>query len=59
MTNLPQSWSSLAEEDERQDWTHCKSNAKPQDSLTAPNCHHFAQVSLMVLDNFFGCNRQS
>ena len=26
--------------------------AKPQVSLTAPNCDHFAQVSLMVLDNF-------
>ena len=26
--------------------------AKPQGSLTAPNCDHFAQVSLMVLDIF-------
>ena len=26
--------------------------AKPQVSLTAPNCDHFAQVSLTVLDNF-------
>ena len=25
----------------------------PPVSLTAPNCNHFAQVSLMVLDNFF------
>ena len=36
-----------------------KCNAKPQVSLTAPNGDHFARVSLMVLDNFFGCNRQS
>ena len=27
---------------------NCK--AKPRVSLTAPNCDHFAQVSLMVLD---------
>ena len=33
--------------------------AKPRVSLTVPNRDHFAQVSLMVLDNFFGCNRQS
>ena len=26
--------------------------AKPQVSLTVPNCNHFAQVSLTVLDNF-------
>ena len=32
--------------------------AKPQVSLTAPNCDHFEQVSLTVLD-FFGCNHQS
>ena len=24
-----------------------------------PRCDHFARVSLTVLDNFFGCNRQS
>ena len=27
-------------------------DAKPQVSLTAPNCNHFGQVSLMVLDLF-------
>ena len=27
-------------------------NAKPQVSLAAPNCDHFAWVSLTVLDNF-------
>ena len=27
-------------------------NAKPLVSLTAPNCEHFAQVSLTVLDIF-------
>ena len=27
-------------------------NAKPRVSLTGPNRDHFAQVSLMVLDNF-------
>ena len=32
--------------------------AKPRVSLTAPNCKHFVQVLLMVLD-FFGCNCQS
>ena len=32
--------------------------AKPQVALTAPNCDHFARVSLTVLD-FFGCNCQS
>ena len=32
--------------------------AKPRVSLTAPNCNHFVQVSLTVLD-FFGCNCQS
>ena len=31
--------------------------AKPQVTLTVPICNHFAQVSLMVLYNFFGCNR--
>ena len=34
-------------------------NAKPQVSLTVPNPDHFVQVSLTVLDNFFGCNHQS
>ena len=32
--------------------------AKPQISLTAPNCNHFARISLTVLD-FFGRNCQS
>ena len=32
--------------------------AKSQVSLIAPNCDHYAQVSLTVLDNFFGCNCQ-
>ena len=32
--------------------------AKPWVSLTSPNCNHFAQVSLMVLDLFFGPNHQ-
>ena len=27
-------------------------SAKPRVSLNTPNCDHFAQVSLMVLDNF-------
>ena len=27
-------------------------NVRPQVSLTAPNCDHFAQVSLTVLDIF-------
>ena len=40
-------------------WSHCLRhsqiylNAKPQVSLTVPNCDHFVQVSLTVLDNFF------
>ena len=33
--------------------------AKPRVSLTVPNRDHFAQVSLTVLDIFFGCKRQS
>ena len=33
--------------------------AKPQVSLTVPNCDHFAWVSLTVLDNFFGGKCQS
>ena len=29
-------------------------NAKPQDSLTAPICCHFAQLSLMILGTLLG-----
>ena len=28
---------------------------KPRVSLTVPNCDHFVQVSMIVMD-FFGCN---
>ena len=30
-----------------------KADAKPRVSLTVPNCNHFAQVSLTVLDIFW------
>ena len=39
-------------------WSHCLRhsqiylNAKPQVSLTVPNCDHFVQVPLMVLEFF-------
>ena len=33
--------------------------AKPRVSLTVQNHNHFVQVSLTVLDNFFGFNCQS
>ena len=32
---------------------HSLKKAKPQVSLTGPNCDHFVRVSLMVLDFFW------
>ena len=34
-------------------------NAKPQVSLTAPNCNHFVRVSLTVLDIFLDANAKA
>ena len=33
--------------------------AKPQVSLTVPNCNHFAQVSLTVLDIFLDASTKA
>ena len=33
--------------------------AKPQVSLTAPNCNHFVRVSLTVLDIFLDANAKA
>ena len=32
--------------------TYPNQDAKPRISLAVPNCEHFAQVSLTILDNF-------
>ena len=34
--------------------TYPNQDAKPRISLAVPNCEHFAQVSLTILDNFLG-----